>query len=152
MRNLVKVTNIPSMVLGTIILAIAANTYELLCTAGFPMVYTRVLTLNDLSTIGYYGYLILYNVVYIIPLFVIVIVFTMTLGSWKLKEKMGRTLKLLSGFMMLSLGLVLVVSPDFLNDLRVAIGILIFAISATVVVNTLMKLLYKAKEVKGNRV
>jgi hypothetical protein len=30
------------MIAATIILAIAANSYELLCTAGLPMVYTRV--------------------------------------------------------------------------------------------------------------
>ncbi|MBD3260727.1 MAG: hypothetical protein GF334_03485, partial [Candidatus Altiarchaeales archaeon] len=40
MRSLVKATHLPSMIFGTIILAIAANTYELLCTAGFPMIYT----------------------------------------------------------------------------------------------------------------
>ena len=35
--------------IGTVTLALAANSYELLCTAGFPMVYTWVLTLNALS-------------------------------------------------------------------------------------------------------
>lgn len=34
---------------AAILLAIVANFYELLRTAGFPMVYTRLLTLCDLS-------------------------------------------------------------------------------------------------------
>jgi hypothetical protein len=152
MRDLVKVTHIPSMILGTIILATASNTYELLCTAGFPMVYTRVLTLHELSSKGYYGYLALYNFVYVLPLFSIVLVFTLTLGSWKLKERTGRMLKLLSGFMMLSLGLVLITLPDLLNDLRIAIGIIVFAICATVITNLLMKHVIKTNTVRADRI
>ena len=143
MRELVKVTKFSSMLFGTIILAIAANTYELICTAGFPMIYTRVLTLHELSTPGYYGYLALYNIIYVIPLFTIVIVFTLTLGTWKLREETSRTLKLLSGIMMLSLGLVLVTSPDLINDFRIAIGILVFAIGATFSANAIMKIRLK---------
>ena len=36
MRGLLHETSIPAMFLGTVVLALAANTYELLCTAGFP--------------------------------------------------------------------------------------------------------------------
>jgi thiol-disulfide isomerase/thioredoxin len=133
MRNLVKATELPSMVLGTVILAIAANTYELLCTAGFPLVYTRVLTLSNLSTLQYYMYLALYNVVYVLPLLSIVLMFTLTLGSRKLKEREGRVLKLMSGFMMLGLGLILVLAPELLSDLYTAASILLLAVGLTVV-------------------
>jgi hypothetical protein len=143
MSNLVRATELSSLVFGTIFLAIAANTYELLCTAGFPMVYTRALTLHNLSKSGYYGYLTLYNFIYVIPLFIIVMVCTLTLGSWKLKEEWGRTLKLLSGFMMLSLGLILIASPDLLNDIRVAVGILAFAICASVAFKFILALTSK---------
>jgi cytochrome c biogenesis protein CcdA len=82
------------LIAATIILAIAANSYELLCTAGLPMVYTRVLTLNELSSLQYYLYLGLYNLIYIIPLLVIVVLFTLTMGSRKLSKQSGRLLKL----------------------------------------------------------
>ena len=49
MRNLVRAGVMPAMLASTALLAIAANSYELLCTSGFPMVYTRVLTLSDLA-------------------------------------------------------------------------------------------------------
>jgi hypothetical protein len=135
MRNLVKAGELPSMVFGTAMLAIAANAYELLCTAGFPMVYTRVLTLNNLSTPQYYMYLALYNVVYVIPLFVIVLMFTATLGSRKLTEDEGRILKLLSGTMMLLLGLMLVLAPELLNNITAAAGILVLSLAATAIVS-----------------
>ena len=54
----------------------------------------------------------LYNVVYVIPLLVITLIFTYTLGARKLSESEGRLLKLLSGIMMLGLGLVLLIAPD----------------------------------------
>ena len=43
------------MLASTVVLAIVANSYELLCTAGFPMVYTRTLTLAGLGTGQYYA-------------------------------------------------------------------------------------------------
>ncbi len=124
MRRLLKSTSLLSIATGTAVLAIAANSYELLCTAGFPMVFTRILTLNNLSTPLYYLYLILYNVVYVIPLLIIVIVFTVTLGKRKLSEWQGRILKLASGTMMLGLGGVLFLNPALLNDVKMSFFIL----------------------------
>ena len=77
-RGLLRSTSFFPVLAGTIVLAILANFYELLCTAGFPMVFTRILTFNDRSTLTYYLYLALYNVVRVIPLFVIVLAFTIT--------------------------------------------------------------------------
>ena len=45
MRGIVATGSLGPMLASTVLLAIVANSYELLCTAGFPMVYTRVLTL-----------------------------------------------------------------------------------------------------------
>ncbi len=59
MRGLVATSNLPSILIGTMTLALAANAYELLCTAGFPMVFTRILTLNELSPATHYLYLAL---------------------------------------------------------------------------------------------
>ena len=124
MRNLLKAGSTLSLVAGTAILALAANSYELLCTAGFPMVYTRMLTLHQLSTPMYYLYLALYNLVYIVPLAIIVAIFTVTLGSRKLTEWQGRVLKLISGLMMLGLGLVLLINPSLLNNPVASAGLL----------------------------
>ena len=114
MRELLKANNITTMLLGTAALAVAANSYELLCTAGFPMVYTRLLTLSELGNVEYYAYLALYNLVYVIPLLAIVIAFSFTLGAYKLSEIQGRFLKLLSGLMMLGLGLLMLFAPTLL--------------------------------------
>jgi thiol-disulfide isomerase/thioredoxin len=124
MRNLMKSTSVLSMMAGTVVLALAANAYELLCTAGFPMVFTRVLTLQKLSTAGYYLYLLLYNCIYVLPLASIVVIFTVTLGARKLTEWQGRRLKLLSGLMMFFLGLILLIDPALLNNIFASVGLL----------------------------
>ena len=129
-----------TMIFATIILAVAANSYELLCTAGLPMVYTRVLTLNGLSSTQYYLYLAYYNVIYIIPLLLIVILFTVTLGRKKLSEGEGRLLKLLSGSMMLGLGSILLLRPEWLNNMLVSVGVISGAIVLTACVAFVQKL------------
>lgn len=139
MRGLVAADRYPAMLAGTVALAIAVNSYELLCTAGLPMAFTRVLTLNDLSTGTYYLYLVLYNVVYVIPLLLIVGGFVLALGSRKLQAYEGRSLKLLSGTMMLGLGLILLFAPDALGDPWAAIFVVIAAVTITSVVTLVQR-------------
>ena len=138
-RGLLRADSMPALTLGTIALAIAANSYELLCTAGFPMIYTRLLTLSELPPWQHYAYLAFYNVVYVIPLLVITVVFTYTLGSRKLSETEGRLLKLVSGAMMLGLGILLIAAPAALNDLRVALVLLVGSIGLSGLIHWLRK-------------
>jgi hypothetical protein len=123
-RSILKAGSLPAMLAATVFLAIAANFYELLCTAGFPMVFTRLLTLQVQDATQHYLYLALYNFIYVLPLLAIVIAFVRTMGSRKLSEREGRLLKLLSGLMMLGLGLLLLLAPTMLSNLGVAFGLL----------------------------
>jgi len=115
MRKIVNTTALPAMIVGTVALAVSANLIELLCTAGFPAIYTNVLSSQNLSVVQYYLYLVLYNVVYVIPLAVIVGVFAWKMGGHKLTEKEGRVLKLISGVLMLALGIIMLVKPELLT-------------------------------------
>lgn len=130
-RAILAAGSLPAMLAATVLLAVAANFYELLCTAGFPMVYTRLLTLSGLTPAQHYLYLALYNAVYVAPLALIVLAFVRTLGARKLTEREGRLLKLLSGTMMLELGALLVLAPERLNNLVVAFGLLAVAATLT---------------------
>ena len=114
MRGVVNASAWPAMIGGTIFLAVTANLIELMCTAGFPAIYTRILTLNELSTPQYYLYLALYNVIYVVPLAVIVAIFGWKMGGRKLSEKEGRILKLVGGSLMLALGLIMLLKPEIL--------------------------------------
>ena len=131
MRAILAADRLPAMLAATVLLAVAANFYELLCTAGFPMVYTRILTLADLSPITRYAWLAAYNLIYVVPLAAIVAVFTRTLGARKLSEREGRLLKLMSGTMMLELGALLLVVPERIGQAGIALGLLVAAILIT---------------------
>ena len=130
-RAILAAEHLPAMLAATVFLAVAANFYELLCTAGFPMVYTRVLTLGEPSPAVRYLYLAFYNLIYVLPLAAIVVVFARTLGARKLGEREGRLLKLLSGTMMLELGVLLLFAPEWLSRLGVALALLAVAVGVT---------------------
>jgi uncharacterized membrane protein HdeD (DUF308 family) len=130
-RAIITAENFKTMIAATVFLAIAANFYELLCTVGFPMVYTRLLTLSELPPLGRYLYLALYNLIYVIPLVLIVLAFVHSMGARKMTEREGRLLKLLSGVMMFELGALLLIAPEYLNNLGVAFGLFAVAIAIT---------------------
>ncbi len=130
-RAILAADRLPAMVVATTVLAVAANFYELLCTAGFPMVYTRLLTLAEPSPPARFAYLAAYNLVYVLPLAGIVGVFAGTLGARKLSEREGRLLKLLSGVMMLELGALLLLAPDRLSHAGIAIALMAGAVLVT---------------------
>ncbi|MCL0051150.1 hypothetical protein M1M97_00510 [Thermodesulfovibrionales bacterium] len=125
MRNLLKATSLPSMVVGAAVLAMVVNAYELFCTLGFPMVFTRVLTLHELTPLEMYLYLVFYSVIYVIPMAVIVVTFSIAIKSKKFTEWHGQVLKLISGIMMLFLGSILLINPVLIANPFVSVGILI---------------------------
>ena len=138
-RGILAAENLPAMIAATVLLAIAANFYELLCTAGFPMVYTRLLTLAGLSPAASYGYLAAYNLIYVVPLAAIVAVFAGSLGARKLSEREGRLLKLLSGVMMLELGALLLLAPERVSQVGIAFGLMAVAVGITFIASKLSR-------------
>jgi len=101
-------------VIGTIILAIFVNFIELACTVGLPAIFTKILVERNVSITYKYLYLAGYNIAYIVPLLLIVLLFAITLGRFKMKESHARILKLISGALMLALGLMLLLKPGLL--------------------------------------
>lgn len=115
LRRIVQAENLTGALIGIVILAALVNVVELLCTAGLPALYTHILSTQSLSTWQYYGYLGLYNAAYIFDDALMVTIAVITLGRHKLAEREGRWLKLISGAVMIGLGLLLLVKPDLLS-------------------------------------
>lgn len=139
MRDLVKTPYLTAVVGGTIFLAITVNTFELFCTLGFPFIFTKALTVHSLSGFEYYLYLFFYNVVYVIPLVIIVVLFAFTVGSYKLSEWSGRVLKLLPGIMMVSFGVIFLVNVELIQNIFVLILLLIGSVVSTFVISFIWK-------------
>lgn len=113
-RRILNAEDLAGALAGVVVLAVLVNMIELLCTAGFPAVYTQILALRRLPWWEYYGYLALYNVAYMFDDTVMVAIAVITLGRRKLQEREGRWLKLMSGLVMLGLGVVLIAKPDWI--------------------------------------
>jgi len=145
-NKLIKADSLVSLLIGTVILAATVNLYELLCTVGFPMVYTRVLTLQNISTFDYYLYLVFYNLMYVIPLAIIVTIFAVTLGPKKFTVEGVKNLKLVSGLIIFFLGLVLLLNPKLLENVSVTFSLLFSAVIVSGTIILLKKMLNKGKE------
>jgi hypothetical protein len=113
-RAILQAEQFTGALAGIVILAGLVNMIELLCTAGFPALYTQMLSLQGLSMWEYYGYLGLYNVAYIFDDSLMVAIAVITLSRRKLQEHAGQWLKLGSGVVMAGLGLLLLLKPHWL--------------------------------------
>ncbi len=113
-RKILNEQNMVLAVAGTALLAGFANVVELGCTVGLPAIFTKVLSSRGISTGGQLGYMALYNVYYVIPLALIVGAFAWTMGHFRVTEKTGKVLKLVSGVVMLALGITMLVKPSLL--------------------------------------
>ncbi|HNW16534.1 MAG TPA: hypothetical protein PLW78_07925 [bacterium] len=114
MRKIMNNSSFAVSLFGTIALAFFVNLIELGCTIGLPAIYTRVLSVQQISTSVKYFYMALYNAYYVIPLAVIVALFVFTMGKYRFEEKHAKVLKLISGILMITLGAILVFKPDLL--------------------------------------
>ncbi len=113
-RAVLDAEALPASMLAVTVLAVAVNFVELLCTAGFPAVYTAVLAQQGLPPLAHYAYLLLYIVGYIADDTLMVVIAVVTLGNRKLTERGGRWLKLVSGATMLALGAIMIARPEWL--------------------------------------
>lgn len=106
-RQILAAKNLVGALIGAVVLAFLVQIVEFMCTSGFPALYTRILTLKQLDSLSYYGYLLLYNLAYMFDDVVILSIGVITLSQRRLQEKEGRLLKLISGLVMVGIGLYL---------------------------------------------
>lgn len=144
-RNLIKSPSLVAMLGATIFLAISVNFYELLCTLGFPLIYTTRLTSVEVPILEYYLYILSYNIIYVIPLIIILVIFSFTLGKMKLTEWQIQRLKLFSGILIFSFGLLFIVDYMLLENILTSISLPLLSFLLTVCISPLWKK-YKNKQ------
>jgi cytochrome c biogenesis protein CcdA/glutaredoxin len=108
MRALINERSLAVAIGGTVILGVLVQLIELLCTSGLPALYTRILTLRQLDPWSYYGYLLLYITMYMLDDVILLAIGVVTLSQKRMQEKEGRVLKLVSGAVMVLLGVYLI--------------------------------------------
>lgn len=114
-RSIIMAENLFGAIIGASVLAVLVNFIELLCTAGLPAMYSQILTMRNFPAWKNYSYLGLYILAYMLDDVLMVSIVVVTMSKRKLQENEGRWLKLVSGVVILALGLVLIFKPQWLE-------------------------------------
>lgn len=99
---------------GIMLLAGMVNLVELICSAGFPAIYTQVLALNNLPTWQYYLYILGYVFFFMLDDLVVFFAAMITLRMTVLSGKYSRYSNLIGGILMVIIGFLLIFKPEFL--------------------------------------
>ncbi len=99
---------------GVIILAFGVNLIEFFCSAGIPAIFSRVLALNQLTTLSYYFYLLLYTFVFMLDDLIIFSIAAITLSKIGFSGKYNYWATLIGGLLMFVLGILLIFKPELL--------------------------------------
>ena len=120
-KNLVKkvkkIMNSKSFIIsliGVSTLAISVNLIELACSLGFPMIFTEMLTINEVGTVGRIIYLLIYVLFYMIDDLFVFTVSMATLEATGITNKYNKLCTLVSSIIMILMGLLLIFKPEWL--------------------------------------
>jgi cytochrome c biogenesis protein CcdA/glutaredoxin len=119
---------------GTVVMAAGVSLVEFSCTAGFPVLWTNLVSAQGVGGATFLLLLILYLVVYQLDELAIFGAAVYSLKASRLEEKHGRILKLLGGMLMLTLAMVMLIRPGLMNDLGSSLIIFGFAFAAVLLV------------------
>ena len=106
------------LIVATIVLAAGVSLVEFSCTAGFPVLWTNLLTSQGVTIATFVALLFLYMFIYQLDELVIFMAAVFTLRTTRFEEKHGRILKLVGGMLMLTLAVVMLVDPSLMNSLE----------------------------------
>lgn len=114
MQKVLKSSTLPAIVLGIFALAFGVNMIEFFCSAGFPTMYTKILSLQHVGTLQHYLYLLFYNIFYMLDDIVVFVFAFFTLNRFGFSDKYNRYSTLIAGLLILILGLLLIFKPSLL--------------------------------------
>lgn len=101
-------------IVGISTLAISVNLIELACSLGFPMIFTEMLTINNITGISRILYLLLYVFFYMIDDMVVFTISMITLQATGITNKYNKLCVLVSSIIMIIMGLLLIFKPEWL--------------------------------------
>lgn len=106
--------SLPLTLLAVALVAAGINSVELVCSFGFPLAFTKFLSSLELPAIKYYFYLFIYILFYMLDDLLIFLIAVWTLRITKVSDKYLKFIKLISGILLLLLGLLMLIKPEAL--------------------------------------
>lgn len=101
-------------IVGVIVLAISINLVEMICSAGLPVLFTQVLSLNHLNTFETGLYLFIYVLFFMIDDVIIFVIAMKTSELTGMSNKYARTAHLIGGIVMILIAILMVFRPEWL--------------------------------------
>ena len=100
--------------IGVITLAVSVNIVELACSAGLPLVFTSILSINNLSLFEEMVYIFIYMLFFLLDDLIIFFVAMVTMQLTGISTKYGKLSKIIGGILLLIMGLLLIFKPNWL--------------------------------------
>ena len=101
-------------VLGAMALAISVNIVELACSAGLPVMFIEILSMNSVTLMEQVIYIGLYMVFFLIDDFIVFLIAVRTMELTGFSTKYGKLSKLIGGILLLGIGILLIFKPEWL--------------------------------------
>jgi cytochrome c biogenesis protein CcdA len=130
MRSLATADHGLATVIGaTIVLAVGVSLLETPCTAGLPLLWTNLLSQQDVSSGAAVALFALYMIVFLLDELMIFAVAVFTLRATRIQEQHGQLLKIIAGSVLVTLAATMLIAPQTLTTLTGTAAV--FAIAAT---------------------
>ena len=100
--------------LGVITLAISVNVVELACSAGLPVMFIQILSMNHLSLFEEVLYIAIYMFFFLIDDLIVFLIAVSTMELTGFSTKYGKVSKLIGGILLLLIGILMIFKPEWL--------------------------------------
>ena len=100
--------------LGVITLAISVNVVELACSAGLPVMFIQILSMNHLSLFYEVLYIAIYMFFFLVDDLIVFIIAVSTMELTGFSTKYGKAAKLIGGILLLLIGILMILKPEWL--------------------------------------
>ena len=106
--------NFALALIGAMALAISVNIVELACSAGLPVMFIEILSMNHPSILEKIVYISLYMIAFLLDDLIVFIVAMSTMKLTGFSTKYGKLSKLIGGLLLLGIGILLIFKPEWL--------------------------------------
>ena len=101
-------------IIGIITLAISVNLLELLCSLGLPVLFTEILSINNVTGMMKFIYILIYVLFFLIDDLVVFIIAMKTLKITAISNKYTKYSHLIGGIIMIIIGLLMIFKYEWL--------------------------------------
>ena len=113
-KKFTKEKNLMLALVGVVTLAVSVNIVELACSAGLPVMFIEILSMNSVSILEEIIYIALYMLFFLLDDLIVFFIAMRTMQLTGFSTKYGKLSKLIGGILLLLIGILLIFKPEWL--------------------------------------